>query len=102
MITDNDNEVFAKFMGIKVRYFGIVLYTCDDDGNIDLTGDAEVYCPDRDWNQLMKVVNKIDRLQLFDSIEYHELSNIRIFATIDVVYLYSLEFIKYYNGKEKT
>lgn len=101
MSLKTDNQIFADFIGLKVRYFGEVLYTCDDDGNIDFTGDAEAYCPDRDWNQLMKVVNKIDMLQMFDSVEYHELSEIGIFAKIDTVYLYVDEFIKWYNENKK-
>jgi hypothetical protein len=59
-----DNELIAEFMGIQVRQGPGVLYPCDEDGMIDWVN-AEPYWPDKDWNDLMPVVEKIDKL-------YHE------------------------------
>lgn len=95
-----DNQIFADFIGLKVRYFGKVLYACDDDGNIDFTGDAEVYCPDRDWNQLMPVVEKINHLQMPDDFDWDTVRSMHEWlcqVSINNVYADAVTIIKWYN-----
>lgn len=57
------SELMAKFVDIKVRYYGSVLYHCDEDGWIDFK-DATVYSPHRDRNDLHEVWEKFRDLKV--------------------------------------
>ena len=65
-----ENELIASFMGLSVRMFGPVLYVSDEDGMIDFKGDATPYWPDRNWNQLMPVVEKIAQ-HIYETYQDH-------------------------------
>lgn len=51
-------------MDIPVRFWGPVLYKSDEDGYVDIAGDAEPYWPHLSWNQLMPVVEKIQSIEI--------------------------------------
>lgn len=106
----NDNELIAEFMGLNVSMFGPVLYLSDEDGMIDFKNDAEPYWPDRNWNQLMPVVEKIEQMtDIVYSFEIHIGASCRIYADgkeietmddgIDGVYKAVVEFIRWYNSQ---
>ncbi len=103
----SDNELIAEFMGGKlcsmyVKDVGNILaYEFDNGDDTDRYAIVTLKYQ-LSWDWLMEVVNKIDRLQLFDSIEYRELSELGIMATMDTVYMYVVEFIKWHNSVSKT
>jgi hypothetical protein len=70
-----DNELIAEFMG----KFGLWFHTS--------------------WDWLMPVVEKIDKMQLFDVVEYRELSELGIFADKQTIRMHVISFIKWYNQK---
>jgi len=107
----SDNELIAEFMSKKVRYAGTVLYLTDEDGYIDYVDGPGVYWPDRDWQQLMPVVEKIENLGISTKIECDGISTqvtIRQICVwenpsskIEKVYKAVVEFIKWHNSQQK-
>lgn len=100
-----DNELIAEFMGINVRYSGIVLYHCDPDGYIDFVDGADTYSPQKSWSDLMPVVEKIHTLGLLRSDillsdYYRELLDMSIVANIEIIYQKVIEFIKWHNEQK--
>lgn len=113
----SDNEIIAEFMRIKVvewRFkdgYPSVLYVCNNDDAVDFTHDPTAYSPNRDWNLLMPVVEKI--AGMFTSCnedgEYPEITlqvmcvtNLSIDTSIHTVYRNVVEFIKWYNSQSTT
>jgi hypothetical protein len=115
-----DNELIAEFMGIHVRDWSGVLFYSDEDGYVDIAGDAQPYWPDKSWNQLMSVVEKIQSIGYHTSmyhdcdkltytyrnemrivnsdeskIRYRELSNGE--TMIQCVYTAVVQFVKWHN-----
>lgn len=86
-----DNELIAEFMGINVAHWGPVLYRSDEDGMVDITDDPQTYSPDRSWDDLMPVVEKISQ-HVYESyqdnngykdVTVHERAYPRTFGMID-------------------
>jgi hypothetical protein len=103
-----DNELIAEFMGINVRYYGPVLYIADGNGFFDLTADPQTYRPNKSWDDLMPVVEKIEGLGYRIAIEGLECAVYKDFGTpipytnnfpskIDGVFVTVVNFIKWYN-----
>ncbi len=81
------DKLMAAFMGIMVRDFKWrdlhTLAICEPDGEIDYM-ECEFYTPQSNWNQLMQVVTKMEKLGYA--------------LTIDP---WSVEVIEYLSGKEE-
>lgn len=101
-----DNELIAEFMGIKVAPYehwaaGKVIAIVPEEGIIDYP-QLNVYNPSIDWNQLMPVVEKINKVVgAYPSfpVEYIELTELSIFIKIDRLHVYVVNFIKWYNSE---
>lgn len=106
----DNNELLAKFMGIEVTYHGPVLYISED-GYIDF-GESEPYWPDRNWNQLMPIVEKIEKLHISNfkydmnqiasgnwpkDDEYWQVIALPLATPIGEVYKKIVGFINWYN-----
>lgn len=95
-----DNELIAEFMGIKCSPVGC---TCSDNGRRLINVDELEY--DERWDWLMTVVERIELLgdsndKVFRSSEFHELMELSIKTSIERVYYFVIEFIKWYNSNK--
>lgn len=123
-----DNELIAIFMGINVRDWNGVLFHADEDGYVDIAGDAQPYWPDKSWNHLMPVVEKINETEVVDGRVLRTAADVCIFykactieysgdeesgddrgeyevhssgkTKIEAVYKAVVEFIKWYNKQQ--
>lgn len=101
----NDIELVAEFMGKHIiGTEGEVYYECDENGYIDYVSDPVPYWPDRDWNQLVDILRKIDKLEILEEIYQLHLEQINsdiyhafIDLNIEECFKYCIEFIKEYN-----
>lgn len=76
-----DNELIAEFMGIKVAPYthylhGDVTAIVPEEGCIDWPM-LTIYCPDKSWDWLMPVVEKIESDPLMDVCIFKEATQIR-------------------------
>lgn len=117
-ISIGEIKLIAEFMEINVTDFiwneHLGLVYCDEDGNFQIDADLQYYSPDRNWNDLMPVVEKIENLgkgfkfkicrKRVDIVEDWGTElfvlNTKGKSKIESVCLAVVEFIKWYKNKQ--
>jgi hypothetical protein len=108
-----DNELIAEFMGLMVRKWdNNLLYTCDEDGWVDFDS-AVSFSPDRNWNQLIPVAQRIKEI-VFSNIKEQSLHSFKEAVSrwhpvrneignlkIEAAHYCIVMFIKWHNSQSK-
>lgn len=92
------NKLIAEFMGYNVEFVNDERYFTLDDMLESLSDEELQYHSSWDW--LRPVIEKIDSLTMPDNIHL-SIQGLNIFSSLEDVYLAVVEFIKWYNNKEK-
>src|SRR5258705_13983548 len=88
----SNNILIAEFMGWKQR--PAYLDTYWKKGEHDRKINSFFY--ESSWNELMPVVKKIGLLYDTIHLEDRSICELNIFSNIDLVYIHSIQFIKWY------
>ena len=106
--TKNETKMIAKFMGLKLREYGTLFYVCDEDAYVDLM-EAIPYWPHKNWNDLMPVVEKIEKDTKFkveiesiycDVTDKYTSFEGREGTKLSSTYKAIVEFIKWYTSQK--
>lgn len=107
MKTDkSDNELIAEFMGFTPQKSSLGNTYSHPNLMGVYGGSGMKFKYDTSWDWLMPVVERIESLgdsndRIFESSEFHELMELSIKTSIERVYWFVIQFIKWYNDQSK-
>jgi hypothetical protein len=95
MDTLKNNRLIAEFMNYNLEIVNNEVYFTHDD-MLESLSDEELHY-DTDWNWLMEVVEKIEKVGKTEFKFSVEFEKVKLSSNIESVYNACIEFVKWYN-----